>query len=167
MLQAEVQRVRAILAIALIIFFLPARAGAQTEDDKTAVLATVQKFFDTMAARDVEEARTVLLPEARTFSVREQNGQPSARASSVDDYLASLAKGKSASRERMWNPEVRIKGPVATVWTPYDFHIDGKFSHCGIDAFTLVKTSEGWKIASGTWTVERTGCAPSPLGPLK
>jgi hypothetical protein len=167
MLQAEVQRVRAILAIALIIFFLPARAGAQTEDDKTAVLATVQTFFDTMATRDVEGARAVLLPEGRTFSVREQNGQPSARASSVDDYLASLAKGKSASRERMWNPEVRIKSPLATVWTPYDFHIDGKFSHCGIDAFTLVKTSEGWKVASGTWTVERTGCAPSPLGPLK
>jgi hypothetical protein len=165
MLRAEM-----LSTIMILLGLLPAQAGAQaaqTEDDKTAVLATVQKFFDTMAARDVEGARLVLLPEGRTFSVREQNGQPVARASSIDDYLAGLAKGKSASRERMWNPEVRIHGPIASVWTPYDFWVDGKFSHCGIDVFTLVKTSEGWKISSGAWTIERTGCTPSPLGPLK
>jgi hypothetical protein len=51
------------------------------------------------------------------------------------------------------------------VWTPYDFHIDGEFSHCGIDAFNMVRTDEGWKIASIVWTVERTGCENSPLGP--
>ena len=43
---------------------------------------------------------------------------------------------------------------IATVWTPYDFWIDGKFSHCGIDAFDLVKTDEGWKIAGGSYTLE-------------
>jgi len=53
------------------------------------------------------------------------------------------------------------------VWTPYDFWVDGKFSHCGIDIFDLVKTAEGWKISGATYTVERTGCAASPLGPLK
>ena len=156
--------------IIILISLLPAPAGtqtAQTEDDKTAVLATVQKFFDTMAARDVEGARSVFVPEARTFSAREQNGQLTPRAASVDDYLANLAKGKLVFHERMWDPEVRIRGPIATVWTPYDFWVDGKFSHCGIDAFTLVKTSEGWKISSGAWTIERTGCTPSPLGPLK
>ena len=25
--------------------------------------------------------------------------------------------------ERMWDPEVRIDGPVATLWAPYDFYI--------------------------------------------
>ena len=49
---------------------------------------------------------------------------------------------------------------------PYDFWIDGKYSHCGIDAFDLVKTSEGWKISGGVFTTQAT-CAPSPLGPLK
>jgi hypothetical protein len=67
----------------------------------------------------------------------------------------------------MWNPEVRVHGPIASVWTAYDFWVDGKFSHCGVDVFDLVKTAEGWKISGGAYTVERTGCAPSPLGPLK
>ena len=73
---------------------------------------------------------------------------------------------KPAVRERMWNPEVRIRGAIATIWTPYDFWTDGKFSHCGIDAFDLVKTDEGWKISGGGYTIEAQ-CDPSPLGPLK
>ena len=48
----------------------------------------------------------------------------------------------------------------------YDFWTDGKFSHCGIDAFELIKTVDGWKIAGGTYTIE-ANCGPSPLGPLK
>jgi hypothetical protein len=36
--------------------------------------------------------------------------------------------------------------------------------HCGVDAFDLVETPEGWKIAGGVYTVEMEGCAPSPLG---
>ena len=107
------------------------------------------------------------MPEGRLFSVREQNGQPLTRAASTQDCLDSLAKGQQAYRERMWNPEVRVHGPIASVWTPYDFWVNGKFSHCGVDAFDLVNTSEGWKISGGIYTVERTGCAPSPLGPLK
>ena len=141
--------------------------AVQKEDEQAAVLAALQKFFDTMATRDVEGARAVLMPEGRLFSVRDQSGQSSTRSQSVEDYLASLGKGKQAYRERFWNPEVRVHGAVAAVWTPYDFWVDGKFSHCGIDVFDFVKTAEGWKISGGLYTVERTGCAPSPLGPLK
>jgi hypothetical protein len=154
------------IAIALISVTVGALA-AQKEDEKSAVLATVQQFFDTMTTRDVEGARRVLMAEARMFSVRDQNGQSVARASAAENYLKGLAEGKQANRERMWDPEVRIHGGIASVWTPYDFWTDGKFSHCGVDIFDLVKTADGWKIAAVTYTVERTGCAPSPLGPLK
>jgi hypothetical protein len=60
-----------------------------------------------------------------------------------------------------------VQGSIAQVWTRYDFHNNGTFSHCGIDAFNLVKTDDGWKIASAMWDGERTGCAPSPLGAPK
>ena len=69
-------------------------------------------------------------------------------------------------RERIWNAEVRVNGLIATVTAPYDFWIDGKFSHCGVDSFDFIKTGDGWKIAGGVYTVEQK-CAPSPLGPLQ
>ena len=159
-----------ILFAAIVVAVLPAAAAAQTADtaaDKEAVLATVNKFLDTMAAKDAAGARTALLPEGRLFIVREDKGQPVVRSMTHEAYLERLATRKETLRERIWNPEVRIHGGLATVWAPYDFWIDGKFSHCGVDAFDLVKTAEGWRIAGGAYTVEPRGCPPSPLGPLK
>jgi len=154
-------------AAAMLFLTIGVGSAAQKEDEKSAVLATVQQFFDTMTSRDVEGARRILMPEARMLSVRDQNGQSAVRTSAVEGYLKGLGEGKQTNRERMWDPDVRLHGGIASVWTPYDFWADGKFSHCGIDIFDLVKTPEGWRIAAVTYTVERTGCAPSPLGPLK
>lgn len=109
--------------------------AAASSSEVAAVTATVQAFFDTMAAKDVEGSRRVLAPTGRFNSVRDVDGKPAVRTSAVEDYLRTLPAGKTAQRERMWNPEIRVRGSIASVWTPYDFWIDGKFSHCGIDAF--------------------------------
>ena len=130
------------------------------------MVKTVQAFFDTMAAKDVEGARRLLMPRGAFHAMRERDGKPVIRPFTTRGVPQGPGRDETAVRERMWNPEVRIRGAIATIWTPYDFWTDGKFSHCGIDAFDLVKTDEGWKIAGGAYTVEAK-CDPSPLGPLK
>lgn len=154
------------LVLLLSVTPVPSTARAQTGADREAVLKTVRAFFDTMTARDVDGARKILMPQGRFHAMRIQDGKPDVRAFSNEEYFSQLASSKQVMRERMWNPEVRIHGLIATVWAPYDFWIDGKFSHCGIDAFDLIRTEEGWKIAGGAYTIE-TKCEPSPLGPLK
>jgi hypothetical protein len=134
--------------------------------DRDAIMKTVQAFFDTMNARDVEGARKVLQPQGRFHAMRMRDGKPDVHAFANEEYLADLQASKQVMRERTWNPEVRIHGLVATFIAPYDFWIGGKISHCGTDIFDLVKTEEGWKLAGGVYTVE-TKCDPSPLGPLK
>lgn len=129
-------------------------------------MKVVQAFFDTMSANDVEGARKILQPQGRFHAMRLKNGQPDVHAFANEEYFADLQSSKQKKRERIWNPDVRVHGLVATVTGPYDFWIDGQFSHCGTDVFDLIKTEEGWKIAGGVYTVETT-CAPSPLGPLK
>jgi hypothetical protein len=79
--------------------------------------------------------------------------------------LRTITQGRERLLERMWTPVVRVQGAIATLWTPYDFHVDGRFSHCGVDTATLLRTGGGWRIAALVYTVQRTGCAPSPLGP--
>jgi hypothetical protein len=153
-----------LIIILIALAALPARAQSSAERD--AVLKAVQVFFDTMTARDVEGARKILVPQGRfqVMDVAKADGEP--RSFSNEEYFAQLQASQQIMRERIWNPEVRVHGPIATVWTPYDFWIDGKLSHCGVDAFDLIKTGEGWKIAGGAYTIERK-CAPSPLGPLE
>jgi len=146
----------------------PARTATPPERtaDETAVLMAVQQFFETMTANDEAGARAVLDPEGDFVSVRwDAGGNPVVRRSSNEDYLASLSTEPTSYLERSWASQVLIHGPIAVVWTPYDFHVDGAFSHCGVDAFQLLRTEAGWIITDGTYTVERTGCPESPLGP--
>ena len=126
----------------------------------------MQTFFDTMAAKDVEGARRILQPQGRFHGMSIRDGKPVVRAFSNEEYFADLQASKQKMRERIWNPEIKVNGLIATLWAPYDFWVDGKYSHCGVDQFDFIKTEEGWKIAGGVYTLE-TECSPSPLGPLK
>jgi hypothetical protein len=134
--------------------------------DRTEIVAVVQAFFDSMAKRDAALATKALMPDARIYAVTEAATR-SVRPSTAADFIRGLTTGTGDLLERMWDPEIRIQGGIATLWTRYDFHRGPTFSHCGTDAFDLVNTADGWKIAGLMYTVERTGCAPSPLGPPK
>jgi hypothetical protein len=144
----------------------PAAGSAQNAADRDAVLKVVQTFFDTMTAKDVDGARRIMTAEGRFYAmdVRKPNSSP--QSFTGEEYFVRLQKQTQTHRERIWNPEVRVHHSIATVWAPYDFWTDGKFSHCGIDVFDLIKTADGWKIAGGAFTMEAK-CDPSPLGPLK
>lgn len=146
------------LVLLLVILSVPS-FGDDSVEEKS-VVATVQKLFDAMAAHDSSAARAVTLPEGRVIGV----GEKRTSNTSQEEFAVRLATTKnSAYQERMWNPKVLIRGSIANVWADYDFHLDGKFSHCGIDSFSLVKSGETWKIAGIVYTIETAGCAPSPL----
>lgn len=143
----------------------PRVAGAQgsTSADSAAVLAVVQRFFDAMTRQDSIMLRGVLASGAHLSSVLAGGTEP-ARFQSDSAFIVRIATSKRKLLERMWTPSVRMGGDIASVWTPYDFHIDGKFSHCGVDIFDLLRTAVGWRIVSVAYTVQPEGCAPSPLG---
>lgn len=151
------------VALLLLATSMPLRA--QTSDS-AAVLATVQRLFDAMASRDSVAARALLVPGARFVSLRGDTASNAVRIQSDTAFLRSLgAEGARRLLERIWTPRVQLHGPLATVWAPYDFHIDGTPSHCGVDTFTLVRLGGAWRISEITYTRERGGCSPSPLGP--
>lgn len=135
------------------------------QSDEDAVLTAVQQFFDAMASGDSAAMRSVVVPEGRYFSVRDTPDGPAIGGATNADMLALIATTEQQFLERMWEPVVSLHGGIATVWTEYDFHENGRFSHCGVDAFSLIRTTEGWKIAAIVYTVKPEGCEPSPLGP--
>ena len=140
----------------------PLLCSAQAEDEK-AVIAVIDRFFAAMTARDTAAMAKVIAPDGMLHATRA--GKP-AFAISHATYLRDLTKGSERLVERYWEPAVRVDGTVATVTTHYDFHIDGKLSHCGVDVFTLVKEPDGWRISGGVFSMEKEDCPPSPLGPL-
>jgi hypothetical protein len=105
----------------------------------------------------------LVLKDSRVISVRETGD---ASSMSGAEFAARIGKSTAKILERMWDPQVRVAGRLASLWAPYDFHRDGKRTHCGVDHVDLVKTAEGWRIAAIVYTVETRGCKESPLGPV-
>jgi hypothetical protein len=156
------------LHLALIGLFAAGSLRAQTASDSSSAIATVQHLFDAMKAGDTAALRGLLLPGTRFVAMpADQSANPAPRTQTDSAFIQAFAARRQQLLERMWQPVVHIHGSIATVWAPYDFHIDGQFSHCGIDTATLIKTARGWQIAALVYTTQRIGCAASPLGPPK
>jgi len=149
---------------ALTLLLLAGLPAMTADPEEKTVIAAIQTMFDGMAAHNPEMVKSVLTPDARAVGVRDDK---LGTARSRDELAQAIAGGATPILERMWEPKVLVRGRIANVWAEYDFHANGKFSHCGIDTFLLLKTGEGWKIFSLTYTMETQGCKPSPLGPPK
>jgi ketosteroid isomerase-like protein len=154
--------------LAFLLFPLAALADADTPDpaqEKAAVLAVVQRFFDALHTKDGEGLRATCLPGAQITAGRPTDGGYVTRQRSIEADIAQLAEAKEVWLERMWSPTVQVNGRIAVVWTRYDFHRDGKLSHNGTDCFTLLKTDTGWKIACAAYSVEPGTQTENPAGP--
>lgn len=140
----------------------PARpADAAPAAERAAVLAAVQRVFDAINTADPAMAREVMAPGAHVAMLGEGG-----RALGVEGLTGMLAGATEAWVERMWDPEVRIQGDVASVWAPYDFYRDGRFSHCGVDAFQLERADGAWRVVSLVWVREQPpACELHPEGP--
>lgn len=137
-------------------------AAPARHPESDAVVAVANRLFAAMEARDTSAVRALFLPSARIVSVARQNGTPVVRDRGVGDFLPGIVTAPEPLIERMWSPEVRIVGDLATLWAPYDFHLGSRFSHCGVDAFQLVRRDGAWRIAALSYTVQREGCPPAP-----
>jgi hypothetical protein len=128
--------------------------AAQTRGEKE-VLAAVQKTFDGMATNDAARILASMTADARLYGVRDG----AAYAMPAEQWANHIASIKSQFIERFTTaPKVSIHGAIANVWGEYEFLRDGKFGHCGVDSFNLLKTNEGWKVATILDTEETSGC---------
>ena len=76
----------------------------------------------------------------------------------VGTWLAGIPHAPVYLDERLLEVETRVSGGLATIWATYAFYADTSFSHCGVDAFQLARTTEGWKIIQVADTRQREGC---------
>ena len=159
---------RAFLALGL--FFLlalsfgPEQARGQLGEEAIVEQVAVD-FLMALSSADTATLAGFLAPDAMIYSVREGEGGGAIGTRTRASFLAGLGGDDRGLLERMWDPTVLVQDRVAMVWTPYDFHLNGEFSHCGIDVFTLLKSDEGWKVTAITYNTVREGCSTSPLGP--
>lgn len=133
-------------------------ASLVERQDETEVLAVVNRLWEAMRTNDSAMARSVFDSTAQMARIIERNGTRSVQWSRADGFIRAIGAATQPWIERMVAPEVRLHQNLATVWTWYDFSIDGKVSHCGYDSIDLARTNDGWKIIYVADTRQTTGC---------
>ena len=144
-----------ILLTALLI--VSASRAQSTEDSLKAVINTL---FAGMKNADAAMFKTAFSDSAIMQTVsRTREGNTIVRSESLGEFADIVGKlKKDSADERITFETIKIDGPLAIVWTPYNFYRNGQFSHCGVNSFHLVRFSNGWKIQYLIDTRRRQGC---------
>jgi hypothetical protein len=142
----------------------PAPATSSAAEDERAAMAVVQGVFDAMRTRDTASLRAAFVPGASLATTFVRDGQPVVQRDSVEAFVRSTASAPAGLLldERLYHPQVRVSDGLASVWVEYDFYAGERFSHCGVDAFHLARTPEGWRIVHLADTRRREGCPGRP-----
>lgn len=114
------------------------------------MIAVTEAYLRAISDRDGATLKALSLPGGSVHAVdlADDGSLWRIRSRSLEDDAVTISEGSDPLLERMWDPIAMVHGPLAMVWTPYDFRIGGEWSHCGIDIFTLVETDDGWKVSS-------------------
>jgi len=132
---------------------------AQTPEDS--VKAVVNQLFTAMRNVDGAMLKDAFADSAilQTIARRRSDGVIFIRNEKVIDFEKSISNAKKDSLdERIVFETIKIDGPLASVWTPYKFYYAGKFLHCGVNSFQLVRLNGRWKIQYLIDTRRQQGC---------
>ncbi|MBI5600371.1 MAG: hypothetical protein HY944_02265 [Gemmatimonadetes bacterium] len=141
-----------------------ASAQSPRSPDEAAAIAAADSLLAALSRDDKAALARFTTDSAILGYSAIRGGAERVRVHSVAEVLAQPSSVRIT--ERGFGATARVQDRLAQVWMPYDIYIDGKWSHCGIDAFTLLKIAGHWRVASLFYTVEQPpACQPHPAGP--
>lgn len=130
-------------------FLIPFFAFSQSEkEEKEAIAATVQLYFDGMIQRDRSKLEEAFIPEARLIGYRGENFT----VTTFEDWANGTAKGEKRDPSKFENRllDIEIKGYTALAKT--ELFWPGIYYY---DFLTLIKKDGKWKIVHKTWYEEK------------
>jgi hypothetical protein len=145
-------------AFIIVILLFVSSVDGQTSTDS--VTATVNQLFVAMKNSDGKLLQNCFADSAILQTiVNNKEGKAIVKNESVADFISQVNKiVKGDADERITIDFIKIDGDLAIVWTPYQFYYKGKFSHCGVNSFHLVRIANGWKIQYLIDTRRKSGC---------
>lgn len=142
-----------------------AAAGARetTEQERAAVLAAVQTFMDALRTKDVAAMNQHVDSLTRLTLVRPtRDGGTRVVVMTAAQFIQAVTQpGQPGVDEPIRNPVVHVSGDLATVWAEYQVRSGTTVTHCGFDAFHLVRRDGRWKFLNISDTYQTTGCGPA------
>ncbi len=128
------------------LLFLLIASVMQGQDSE--VQKTIETFFEGFHARDTVKIKLVCSDKMILQSIAENAKGSKLSDESVTAFYNSIASipANFDFQEKILSYSIQVDGTMAHAWTPYEFYMNGKLSHKGVNAFTLFKENNVWKI---------------------
>ena len=145
----------------LIVFLSISTLSFAQDNAKLEVKNTIISFFDAFHKQDSIALKSLASENIILQTIgKNREGVTRLRTEEFSKFLKSIVsipKDKTF-KEKLLDFNIQIDGEMAHAWTPYEFWFDGKFSHCGVNSFQLIKMEDQWKIVYLVDTRRREGC---------
>jgi hypothetical protein len=130
--------------ICLLYFTLPSVSQTPVDSIKMAI----GNMFDAMRMGDSARLLSCFADSAILQTVaKSSDGKVLVRNEQIVEFAKQIAAiPKGDADERITFDVVKVDADLALAWTPYRFFFKGKFSHCGVNSFQLVRIKGEWKI---------------------
>lgn len=142
-------------------FMIVATATGQQGSPELVVKSTVQTFFEAFNTRDTILLKSVLANKVVLQRIYTDQEGKSQLAEDEMSKLIAVIGSRSADmkwEEKLLGYHIKVDGMMANVWTPYEFWLNGQFSHCGVNSIQLFNANGTWKIIYFIDTRRRQGC---------
>lgn len=118
--------------------------SAQEAEVKKTILA----FFEGFNSVNTDKVKAVCSDKMILQTVEVHTAENKYTTETAENFYKLLKDtgSKVKFEERIKEYKIQTDGHIAHVWAPYEFYINGEFSHKGVDSFELVKFKDGWKI---------------------
>ena len=131
----------------------------EIESDKEKVQQTINQFIEALNTGDRSKMESTLHFSLNLLTIYKKDDRSMIIEESKDDLLFAITSPRTnVWKEEIISCEIQLEGDLAQVWAHYTFYLDGKILHCGIDAFQLFKSPDGWKIIQITDTRRKENC---------
>jgi hypothetical protein len=132
----------------LILLTVATFTSARSQITEDSVRIAVNKMFTGMKNADAALLKSCFADSAILQTItRDKEGNVIVKNESITEFIGFVSKQPSgAADERITFETIKIDGPLAIAWTPYNFYFNGQFSHCGVNSFQLVRLRGEWKI---------------------
>lgn len=108
----------------------------------------IETFFESFHQKDTSSLKGFFNIDARLASVQNSLDGVRTKEESVEEFIKAIGSipDDLSFEERLLGFKVVDASGMTLVLTPYEFYVNGRFSHCGTNVFTLVKKESKWKI---------------------
>ena len=131
----------------LLLLFIPLLGFGQNLE-KEKLQSVVKTFFEGFHNKDSLVIASVIDSKFDLNSTSFEEDEGVLRNINRDNFVSAIVSRPDSPvwKEKLLSFNIKIDGQLANVWVDYEFWMDDKLSHCGVNSIHLLKRKSGWRI---------------------